>query len=171
MVKFRQGEEWDVKQIIDISKEYINREARHENGSFLIRELVIDDVREHIHEFYVAVHKDMIVGYVWINDSYPKLRREHTKFNESADLSNVVYIKQVAVQSAFARKGIASGLYDYLRENNSGKSLVACVAIEPMKNEPSILFHENKGFRQIGVLSLHDYMQFNLYRAVLFLLD
>lgn len=167
----RKGNIQDIDSIIAISKEYIDRESRKGRSSFLIRALERDVVEQHIDEFYVYIQNEEVAGYVWINNAYPSLRAEHTVFSESIDLNDCIYIKQVAVSSAYARQGIASQLYDFLKQQAPKKKQIACIAVEPMRNEASIHFHQKKGFREIGMLRLENYLGFHVYKALVFMLD
>lgn len=169
MVLIQKADVSYVEQIVSISTKLIRTNPENKSGSFLIRPLDNEMVKQNIHQFYVAILEGNLVGYIWINSFYPKIREEHTTFSESIDLSEVIYIKQVSVHPDYARKGIASQLYSYIQRNFPNNNSLACIAVSPLKNEPSIHLHKKFGFRKVGVLELFDYLGFEQYIADVYL--
>lgn len=69
-----------------------------------------------------------------------------------------LYIDQVAVDTSMRRKGVASILYKALERlaRHSSMSALCCeVNLEP-PNPGSMAFHENMGFKELGVLETAD---------------
>lgn len=163
MTKIVKAELHHLEEICEISKKLLH-EQKNENG-FLVQELKFEDIKDYLSEFYVSLTENKVSGYIWINKEYPKLRLSNTTFTENIDLERVIYIKQVAVNPDFARRGIATNIYNYIFEQFTNQEIVACVATKPLINQPSINYHLKLGFKEIGTLVIPDYLGFETYEA------
>jgi L-amino acid N-acyltransferase YncA len=89
--------------------------------------------------YKVAELDGVIVGYAY---AHPYHQREAYRFTAET----TVYVKQ-----GFGRGGIGTELYQSILEDLARGGFHAVIAILGYPNEPSKLFHEKMGFREIGL--------------------
>ncbi|MCK0469949.1 GNAT family N-acetyltransferase [Halalkalibacter sp. APA_J-10(15)] len=167
-MKIEKAIKQDVDQIVSISKRLLHGASNQEKG-FLIRELKQEVVHKHIDEFYVARANGEIAGYLWLNKHYPADRLTYTKMIEEVALSSTIYVKQVAVDPLFARRGVATKLYEAVFSMYPHQRISACIATKPLNNTPSIRYHEKLGFTKVGSLVMTNYLGFDRYEADVFI--
>jgi len=63
-----------------------------------------------------------------------------------------LYLDRIAVSSEYRRRGIASALYDAMEELAASHGRMVCEIYSEPRNDVSIAFHENRGYREVGHL-------------------
>jgi uncharacterized protein len=86
-------------------------------------------------------------GTAYDSDNYAWFSERYTEF---------LYLDRIVVSDQFRRRGVASFIYDHAEADaaSRGGIMLLEVNIEPA-NPPSLLFHANRGYREVGRLE-HD---------------
>ena len=69
--------------------------------------------------------------------------------------ADFTYLDRIVIDSAFQRRGLGSAVYDDL-ETTAGSRMVLEVNIDP-PNEPSLAFHEARGYRRVAEFGPPDH--------------
>ncbi len=65
-------------------------------------------------------------------------------------LADFSYLDRIVVAGPFRRRGLAGLLYDRAEADGAGSGILVCeVNVEPA-NEPSLAFHQGRGYRELG---------------------
>jgi len=84
------------------------------------------------------------------------------------DECNLLYVEKIAVNPEFRGQKIGNVLYDSLFSQFQNYSFYAFVMSGPLKNTPSMRFHERNGFDHIGTFRQAKYNKFEHYESRLY---
>jgi predicted GNAT superfamily acetyltransferase len=138
----------------------LSAEQAREQG-FLVSQFQEPDYRAFLcrsDHFYVAVDGGAVCGFVlaFSRERLGADSRAHAGFM-AEETGPYVLIKQTAVGTDHAGRGIATRLYEHLFARAEVERFVAVIVLDP-PNERSIRFHERLGFEKIGQFTPADHM-------------
>ena len=137
------------------------REAAREEG-FLIKSG--DTLESYLNyrqfsKFYLAIYRDMVVGFVYLFPPQSPLLQERleadryiTQYDFNLrEMHKVGWLAKIAVEPEFMGHGIAGALLDNLFQTCRGLDVISTIAFAPLRNLPSERLHKRHGFFQIGI--------------------
>lgn len=155
VVEIARAEHGHVPEIVEIAKsrslDNVSRSTASKEG-FLVSGFAADsyhariDTAEH---FYVATMGRKVVGFLLAYSDSEVGSDEWLNLQVKASLGEFWVIKQVCVAHSFARKGIASKLYQNVLHRCVEKPVIAAVVAKPV-NAASIAFHRSFGFEWLA---------------------
>jgi ribosomal protein S18 acetylase RimI-like enzyme len=172
------GTSEDASSIVEINNSHIDSD---DPGGFLVIELDETQVKQQIESgemrFFVA--KDAngeLLGYAQVGNSIDLSLLDHMTWiseklktrTESILSGTYVYVKQLAVSREYQRRGVASFIYQKM-EDYVGCPVVVFAAIRPKYNEPSVLFHEERGYTRVSRLYRKNFGEFSEYESFFYI--
>ncbi len=164
----------DVPAIVEINNSHV---GSSDPGGFLVIHHDDEHVKHlietgEIRFFVVKDAKGELLGYAEVGnkmdltllDDMAWIDDESRRLTESILSSDYVYVKQVAVKTGFLRSGVASYIYQKMEEY-VGCSVVVFAAIAPKHNDPSIKFHEKRGYTRVSRLHRTNFGEFAEYES------
>jgi len=152
----RKATENDLDRILELN----NKESMWVGGEATKEEIA---AYQPMGEFLVSEESGLINGFIIA------LRQDiayHSKYFQwfKERVPEFIYIDRVVVDEKARGKGIGTGLYNYFIEKRNKLPIVCEVKIRPEINLESVNFHENRGFREMGVLSPDGIKACRMYR-------
>lgn len=156
-----------ISSVISIQKEWSNHSDFMESPGFLATVFSTLELTEILNSggrlFIAGAEGRAPVGFALATGgraftSQLRNQDELLMFNE-IDLSNSLYLYQIAVVEKCTRMGIGTKLLMAIA-NSTEKMIFADYLIEPKKNEMSQHFFHKQGFSKIGLLKLGSYRSF-----------
>jgi ribosomal protein S18 acetylase RimI-like enzyme len=118
-----------------------------------------------IEEFYGYFSKDLNAGTSHHQES-AEFRDAEENWNILDHLKNDEFIYHIATRRNQSRLQVGSQLIEHLFSDFPGRSFVADVMVEPVRNEASIGFFERCGFARIGTIDYYKYGQFGDIKTI-----
>ena len=144
-----------LPQIIALAQEYRLEGMASKQATelgFLVSNFEQEDYRVFLHlanHFYVLLEDEIMCGFVL---AYSSDRIQDDEWLNLLIKSRYpdpfIVIKQICVRPDSTGRGLASLLYRHLFSQVREYPLFAAIALDPL-NHPSIVFHENHGFKKI----------------------
>ena len=105
----------------------------------------------------IVIKKDEIAGFIILmreGQDYDSLNYD---FFNSQDYP-FLYVDRIAIKDGHRRKGLGRKIYKKTIEIAEGLDVIACCEVNTIpRNEPSLAFHENFGFKEVGTKDYDDH--------------
>lgn len=160
---FREATLDDVTAIANINREYLDILNPPKCFTFeVIREEEITKVMlDRVNKYYVAETSQGIVGYIEIGkgltDFVLNSLHWYTQDYSEILLRGSILIEQVTVKTSHRHQGVATFLYEHIRELYRDTYLTAFVSTKPTPNIESLGLHRQQGFEAVGHFSASAY--------------
>ena len=152
----------DTEEIFNIKNKNLLLNKNINNG-FLTGDYSKDEYNFYIKNssyFFVATLNNKIIGFVWVVKSSDNidLKRINKEINSKEEF---VFVKQIAVDPLYKKKGVGVNLYNHIYSIIKGKTIYLYIVKEP-ENIASENFHKKEGFLFIKEYENNGY-KVNLY--------
>ena len=105
----------------------------------------------------IVIRKDEIAGFIILmreGQDYDSLNYD---FFNSQDYP-FLYVDRIAIKDGHRRKGLGRKIYEKTIEIAKELDVIACCEVNTIpRNEPSLAFHENFGFKEVGTKDYDDH--------------
>ena len=183
MIRHVTAKDYDIIQkirhpyILDIDKLSDQEYCWQMQKSGFVGKFTPVEFKEDLHHlFLVDEDKSGILGYLRI-DSDREYKDNDKKIWLSEEFKKMYFegrhaeIGMIGTRETAKRIGVASGLLDYAiieLQKRKLPYLFSIVAISPLTNFPSMMFHEKWGFERAAVSSPHHHFDMDNYQSVLY---
>jgi GNAT superfamily N-acetyltransferase len=109
----------------------------------------------------LALERQLVGAVSWTDRSYSN--------SDNPIYRKAIFIAEVGVDPALARKGIGRHLYAELVGRHPDAHLITTIMEEPLSNEASAAFHTSLGFVRVGFWETSEFFDLRPYRCGIYL--